>query len=91
MKYTPQGGKIGLEVTADRANGQVRFTVWDSGIGISADDLPHLFQPFIQLDARLARQYEGSGLGLSLVKRLTDLHGGTTEVESQPGVGSRFC
>jgi signal transduction histidine kinase len=91
VKFTPHGGKIGLEVTPNQANGQVRFTVWDTGIGIPAQDLPRLFQPFVQLDARLSRQYEGSGLGLALVKRLTDLHGGSVEVESQPSVGSRFC
>ncbi len=90
VKFSHRAGKIGLEVRTDRANAHVRFTVWDTGIGISAENLPRLFQPFIQLDARLSRQYEGSGLGLTLVKRLTDLHGGRTEVESQLGVGSQF-
>jgi signal transduction histidine kinase len=49
-----------------------------------------LFQPFVQLDARLSRQYEGCGLGLALVKALVDLHGGSVEVQSEPGKGSSF-
>jgi CheY-like chemotaxis protein len=69
----------------------VDFTVWDTGIGIAAEDLPRLFQDFVQLDARLARQYEGAGLGLALVRRLVELHGGHVKAESDgPGQGSRF-
>ena len=90
VKFTPREGKIGLEVAGDRAEGLVRFTVWDTGIGISPEDVPRLFQAFIQLDARLSRQYEGTGLGLVLVKRLAELHGGSVELASQPGDGSRF-
>ena len=56
----------------------------------SSEDLPRLFQPFMQLDTGLSRQHEGTGLGLTLVKQLTDLHGGSIEIDSQPGVGSRF-
>ncbi len=89
-KFTPEAGEFGLEVQADAAAGQVRFTVWDRGIGIAPEDLPRLFQPFVQLDGGLARQYAGSGLGLALVKRLADLHGGGISVESAPGQGSRF-
>lgn len=90
VKFTPQGGQIGLEVTTDRATNLIRFTVWDTGIGIAAADIPLLFQPFAQLDSSLARQYSGSGLGLSLVRRLAELHGGRVGVESEPGKGSRF-
>ncbi|MGC8639812.1 MAG: PAS domain S-box protein [Isosphaeraceae bacterium] len=90
VKFTPQGGKIGLDVAGDRQSGQLRFTVWDTGIGIHSENLQRLFQPFVQLDARLARQYEGTGLGLALVKRLVELHGGSMQVESQLGAGSRF-
>jgi len=68
----------------------VCFTVWDTGIGVAAEDQPRLFQHFVQLDSRLARDYEGTGLGLALVKRLAQLHGGSVEVESAPGRGSRF-
>ena len=77
MKFTPQGGKIGLDVVGDRLRQEVRFTVWDTGIGISPEDQTRLFQPFIQLDSGLSRHYEGTGLGLVLVKRLTEKHGGS--------------
>jgi PAS domain S-box-containing protein len=90
VKFTPAGGNIGLQVTGDEAAGVVRFSVWDTGIGIAATDLPKLFRPFTQLDSRLSRQYSGTGLGLSLVQRMTDLHGGSISVESTPGQGSRF-
>ena len=90
VKFTPQGGTVGLEVIGDRAGREIRFTVRDTGIGISPDDLLRLFQPFVQLDSRLSRAYAGTGLGLALVKRLTTLLGGQTLVESEPGVGSRF-
>jgi PAS domain S-box-containing protein len=90
VKFTPEGGAIGLEVAGDRRNGVVRFTVWDTGIGIAGEDTSRLFQPFIQLDARLSREYAGTGMGLNLVKRLVELHGGTVSVESALGKGSRF-
>lgn len=90
VKFTPDGGEVGLAVIGDAAAGAVRFTVWDTGIGIAPDQLPLLFQPFVQLDSHLARQYEGTGLGLVLVARLTELHGGGVSVESAPGIGSRF-
>jgi PAS domain S-box-containing protein len=90
VKFTPVGGNIGLQVEGDTEAGVVRFSVWDTGIGIAAEDLPQLFRPFIQLDSRLARQYSGTGLGLSLVQRMADLHGGSVSVESTPGQGSRF-
>jgi signal transduction histidine kinase len=64
--------------------------VWDTGIGIPEDKLGRLFQPFAQLDGALNRQYGGTGLGLALVRRLAELHGGRIEVQSTPGAGSRF-
>ncbi|MEM7028956.1 MAG: response regulator [Chloroflexota bacterium] len=90
VKFTPEGGRIGLTVQGDQTNEIVHFTVWDSGIGISDEDMGRLFQPFVQLDSSLARQYEGTGLGLSLVYRMTKLHGGGVSVESEPDQGSRF-
>jgi PAS domain S-box-containing protein len=90
VKFTPEGGHIGLTVTGDREQGAVHFTVWDTGIGIAAGDMERLFQPFVQIDSSLARQYEGTGLGLSLVARLAEMHGGSVGVESEPGKGSRF-
>ena len=90
VKFTPKGGEVAMEVAGDRAGRQVCFTVRDTGIGISPEDLARLFQPFVQLDSRLSRNYPGTGLGLALVKRLATLLGGRTQVDSQPGVGSRF-
>jgi CheY-like chemotaxis protein len=90
VKFTPAGGAIGLDVVGDAAAQCMRLTVWDTGIGIAADDLPGLFQPFVQLDSRLARQYVGTGLGLALVQRLAALHSGSVAVESTFGQGSRF-
>ena len=90
VKFTPEGGAIGLEVVGDLAAQLIRLTVWDTGIGIAADDLPRLFQPFVQLDSRLARHYTGTGLGLALVDRMAALHGGSVAVEKAPGGGARF-
>lgn len=90
VKFTPANGTIGLQVEGDDAGQTVRFTVWDTGIGIAQEDLPRLFQPFVQLDSRLARAYEGTGLGLVLVYHLAEMHGGSVTVESTPGEGSRF-
>jgi len=90
IKFTQDGGSLGIEVLGDADRHEVRLIVWDEGIGIHADDLPRLFQPFVQLDSRLSRQYSGTGLGLSLVHRLAELHEGRVEVESEPERGSRF-
>jgi len=90
VKFTSDGGSLGIDVKGLPENGQVRITVWDKGIGIQEDDLPRLFQPFVQLDSRLSRQYAGTGLGLSLVKRMAELQGGQIQVESSFGSGSRF-
>lgn len=90
VKFTPEGGAIGLEVAGDASQGVLRITVWDTGIGIPASKLERIFQPFVQLDSTLARKYSGTGLGLALVQRLTDLHGGRVDVDSAEGSGSRF-
>ena len=90
VKFTPDSGSVGLEVTADAAAGAIRFSVWDTGIGISPEDQQLLFQPFVQVYAGLAKQYVGTGLGLSLVKKMAELHNGRVTVESQPGSGARF-
>lgn len=90
VKFTPENGKIGLEVVGDFQAAQVTFTVWDTGIGIAPEDLSRLFQPFIQLDSGLNREHAGTGLGLALVSEIVQLHGGRVGVESFPEVGSRF-
>jgi CheY-like chemotaxis protein/nitrogen-specific signal transduction histidine kinase len=90
VKFTPENGKIGLDVSVDEQNNLVTFTVWDTGIGISEKDMSRLFKPFVQLDSRLSRMHEGTGLGLSLVYRLAEMHGGSVGVESELGKGSAF-
>ncbi len=90
IKFTPKGGQVRLEITGDELDGVVQISVIDTGIGIAEDKIESLFQPFVQLDTRLARQYEGIGLGLSLVYRLTKLHGGSVKIESEVGKGSKF-
>jgi PAS domain S-box-containing protein len=90
VKFTSEGGRVGLEVCGDAARHSIDFTVWDTGIGIIPADQSRLFQPFVQLDSRLARQYNGTGLGLALVSRMAELHGGSVRVASEPGSGSRF-
>lgn len=90
VKFTPEGGAIGIEVSSDEEHQVVCITVWDNGIGISDEDLPQLFQPFSQIDGSLTRIYGGTGLGLILVYYLTELHGGSVSVTSKPGQGSRF-
>lgn len=90
VKFTPDGGKVGLDVVGDEAQNLVHFTVWDTGIGIAQEDMGKLFQPFVQLDSKLSRQYEGTGLGLALVHRLAQLHGGKVALQSEVGIGSRF-
>ena len=90
VKFTEPGGRVSLDVTVDDAAGVVRFIVQDSGIGIAPEGLAQLFQPFVQLDSRLNREHTGTGLGLALVRRLTELHGGSVVVESELGKGSCF-
>jgi signal transduction histidine kinase len=90
IKFTAEGGKIMLTVNGQADQQQVRLMVRDTGIGIKEEDLPRLFQPFVQLDARLSREHEGTGLGLALTGGLVNLHGGSLEVESVFGEGSCF-
>jgi len=90
VKFTPAGGQVRLSVKAEEH--QVHFAVRDTGPGIAPEDWPKLFQPFTQLDSTLARQHEGTGLGLVLVQRLATHQGGTVQVESAgvPGLGACF-
>ncbi len=90
VKFTPHGKEIGLRITAPEDLESVFFEVWDRGIGISERDMKSLFKPFVQLDSALSREYEGSGLGLALVSKLVELHGGSIEVKSTVGEGSSF-
>lgn len=101
VKFTPEGGNISFEASfqqppahsmAIQATSQMvlQIAVRDTGIGIDSADLHKLFQPFVQIDSALNRQYSGTGLGLALVKHLVELHGGNVGVTSEVGVGSCF-
>jgi PAS domain S-box-containing protein len=90
VKFTPSGGTIELLVETDRTAEMLLFHVKDTGIGIAADLIPQLFQPFMQIDSSLSRQYSGTGLGLALVKRIINLHGGSIQVMSREHQGSCF-
>jgi signal transduction histidine kinase len=90
VKFTPEGGSIHLQVAGDTLRRTITFSVRDTGIGIAAEHIPRLFQPFVQLESGLDRHYGGTGLGLALVRRFAELHGGHVEVESTPGAGSSF-
>jgi PAS domain S-box-containing protein len=90
VKFTSENGRVTLRVNADLEKDLIQFAVIDNGIGITQKNLQRLFQPFVQVDSSLTRQYEGTGLGLTLVQKLTDLHGGSVQVESKFGEGSSF-
>ncbi|MDB9314534.1 PAS domain S-box protein [Spirulina sp. CS-785/01] len=93
VKFTPEGGIVTLSIRQERDSQNSPFLVFsvsDTGIGISPPDQALLFQPFVQIDSRLSRKHSGTGLGLVLVKNITELHGGWIEVESQLGHGSCF-
>jgi signal transduction histidine kinase len=87
VKFTPKGGKI--QVTVQRSNSHVEIVVTDSGVGISKEFLPYVFDRFRQADASTTRIHGGLGLGLSIVHQLVDLHGGSVSVQSEgEGKGS---
>ena len=89
VKFTPKGGKV--DVILERVNSHVEITVNDSGEGISAEFLPHVFERFRQSDSSLTRRHSGLGLGLAIVKQLTELHGGSVAAKSGGlGQGSTF-
>ena len=90
VKFTPDGGSVTLETKCDLESESLMFSVRDTGIGIATEDLKRLFSPFTQLDSKLSRQYSGTGLGLTLVMKLVELHGGSVAVESEIGKGSCF-
>jgi PAS domain S-box-containing protein len=90
VKFTPEGGEVRLEVSTDPTQQLLQFSVVDTGIGIASENINKLFQPFVQLDSSLSRRYAGTGLGLALVRRIAELHGGSVTLESEVGKGSRF-
>jgi PAS domain S-box-containing protein len=88
IKFNHEGGRVAL--SARRAGTALEIVVTDSGIGIAPGNLGQVFQPLVQLDTSLARQYGGIGMGLTLARRLAELHGGSLDVQSEPGKGSTF-
>ena len=80
IKYTPPGGRVEIRLTA--ADGVVRITISDTGIGIEPDLLPHVFEPFRQGDGRSVAPQGGLGLGLAIVREIVEMHGGAVEAES---------
>jgi cell cycle sensor histidine kinase DivJ len=86
VKFTEAGGVVSVDAAA--RDGILKLTVSDTGIGIAADKLAMLGQPFVQIQNDYTRRFEGTGLGLSLVKGLVALHGGNFAIASQPGEGT---
>ena len=89
IKFTLKGGKITLSAEA-REEGFTDLLVEDSGVGIDSDRIARIFEPFFQLDYTRTRGYEGIGLGLALVKRIVEMHGGRISVESLENKGTIF-
>lgn len=87
VKFTPKGGRTSVSVEGDRSGGEAVLRVSDTGRGIPAEALPHLFEAFTQAEVTLDRRKGGLGLGLSLVKGLVEMHHGSVEVHSE-GIGS---
>lgn len=90
VKFTPEGGEVCLEIEGNLSSETLQFSVIDTGIGIAPESIDKMFQPFVQLDSSLSRRYAGTGLGLALVRRIVELHGGSIALESELGKGSRF-
>ena len=103
VKFTPKNGTVNLEAnlanvaiglseenSEENFKSELSFSVSDTGIGISMEDINILFQPFVQINSSLSRQYTGTGLGLNLVKKLAELHGGKVSVSSKVSEGSCF-
>lgn len=88
VKFTPKGGTIRVEASADDRG--ATFSVADDGVGVDAKDLPFIFERFRQVDGSSTRAYRGMGIGLALAKAYVELHGGTITVESHPGKGTAF-
>jgi PAS domain S-box-containing protein len=87
VKFTPSGGEVRL-LAGRRPGGEIVLVVQDNGIGIAAEDIPKVLEPFGQVDSALARRHTGAGLGLTISRALIELHGGGLELDSMPGLGT---
>ncbi|MBI1776283.1 MAG: HAMP domain-containing protein [Proteobacteria bacterium] len=90
VKFTEPGGSVSMRAGAPM-DGAIRVEIADTGIGMAPEDIPIALAPFEQIDSRLARRYEGTGLGLPLAKALVELHGGEITIASEPGKGTRVA
>jgi diguanylate cyclase (GGDEF)-like protein len=101
IKFTPEGGMVGIDVSKEEnVDGRypwalpvlefVKFSIWDTGVGIDPEDKDRIFDEFEQVNSSFSREYGGAGLGLALTKKLVELHGGNITVESKLGEGSIF-
>jgi len=88
IKFTPPGGTVGVHLALE--NGEAAVRIRDTGIGIGEEDLPRIFERFYKADKARDRSLGGSGLGLSIAKKIVDMHRGTIEVRSRLGEGSEF-
>jgi signal transduction histidine kinase len=88
LSHTPEGGRVSVHVAREGGNAVV--SVRDSGPGIAAEDLERIFERFYRVDESRGRERGGAGLGLSIVRRLVELHGGKVWAESMPGLGATF-
>ncbi|MDR2716348.1 MAG: DUF3365 domain-containing protein [Coriobacteriaceae bacterium] len=89
VKFTQRGGEASISITNDpQSRGWIAISVSDTGIGIKEEDIPSVFEKFTQVDKSAYRRFSGSGIGLAVVKVLTEAHGGTVEVISEPKQGS---
>ena len=88
VKFTQRGGGISVAAWIDDQTGDGIIEVRDNGMGMAAEDIPRVMEPFTQIGSSMTRQHEGTGLGLSLVKKLTELHGGSIDMESAAGKGT---
>ena len=91
VKFTPDGGQVQVKLKEINGAQDIEIGIRDTGIGIRQEDLPKLFKEFAQLSSPYDKQFEGTGLGLALTKKLVDLHGGRIWVESEFGKGSLFA
>jgi signal transduction histidine kinase len=89
IKFTPEHGSVGMQ--ARRYGNQAEFSVTDTGIGIRPEDRERIFKEFEQVEMSAERRFEGTGLGLTLAKKMVELHGGRIWVESELGKGSTFA